>query len=212
MPKAVKVITKTFTTNKYFSNRANAFSLVEMLVVVLVISMMALAGGNYFNGTLKNLQMRSAVRSLMLTCKHAKLRAITESTTCKLAIDELEQKYAPIVKVRTESQTAQPGDEVILKNQYLGSTELPGSVEFELIMIMPRSEIIETDQQESEYQFVNFYPDGTADAAVIQLGDGKRSMTVSIWPATARVTVNQGTMDNLLPQTIDLDAESDFEI
>jgi prepilin-type N-terminal cleavage/methylation domain-containing protein len=206
------VITKTFITNKHYPDSSKGFSLVEMLVVVLVISMMALASGNYFNGTLKNLQMRSAVRSLMMTCKHAKLRAITDSTTCKLAIDEVERKYAPIIKVRTESETAQPGDEVILKNQYLGSTELPGSVEFELVMVMPRSEVIEDDQEESEYQYIKFYPDGTADVAVLQLGDGKRSMTVSVWPATARVTVSEGPMDNLLPQTIDLDAENDFEI
>ena len=53
----------------------------------------------------------------------------------------------------------------------------------------------------------SFSPDGTAQTALVQIGDGKNHLTVSISAVTGRSKVYSDTADNVKSDTIDLDEE-----
>jgi len=52
-----------------------------------------------------------------------------------------------------------------------------------------------------------FLPDGTAQSAVVQIGDEKTHYTVSINAATGKAKLVSGTVENVKVSTVDLDAE-----
>jgi ribosomal protein L2 len=66
---------------------------------------------------------------------------------------------------------------------------------------------------DDEEQAIVFSPDGTAQPAVIQIGDGKTHYTISISTATGRAKMYFGAAEDLKTGTdvrigtIDLDAE-----
>ena len=52
---------------------------------------------------------------------------------------------------------------------------------------------------------ITFRPDGSADAAMLQVGNGDRHFTVQISAATARATLLEGAVESYVPDQIDLD-------
>ncbi len=66
-----------------------------------------------------------------------------------------------------------------------------------------------TDQlnEETEQTAIVFSPNGTAQSAVIQIGDGENHYTVNIYAATGKAKVQSGTVQEIKITTIDLDQE-----
>jgi hypothetical protein len=58
-----------------------------------------------------------------------------------------------------------------------------------------------------EQRAIVFSPNGTAQSAIIQIGDGKNHYTVSICAATGKAKMHFGTAEKVEVSTIDLDRE-----
>ena len=83
--------------------------------------------------------------------------------------------------------------------------ELATDVKFEDIKIdsTGSKEVFE----QAEMRSIAFSPDGTAQSAVVQIGDGKNHITISISAATGRVKTHLGTAKEVKVGTIDLDEQ-----
>ena len=87
----------------------------------------------------------------------------------------------------------------------MGPVEFDGDVKFENVQITPidSEEAGETGEQRT----IVFSPNGTAQSAVIQIGDGKNHYTTSICAATGRAKMEFGTAKEAKTGTIDLDEQ-----
>jgi len=81
---------------------------------------------------------------------------------------------------------------------------------FQLIYDRPDNEGEQMQQvivREYEQTGIVFSPNGTAQFAAIQVGDGKNHYTVSIAPATGKAKMFFGTVEKVTLSTFDLDAQ-----
>jgi hypothetical protein len=85
---------------------------------------------------------------------------------------------------------------------------LQGDVQFELVMV-DKGDDEETLNSVPGEEIVKFRPDGTAEAALIQIGDGTRHYVITISGMTGKVVVTEGVAEDFGQDTIDLDEQAD---
>lgn len=202
----------TSLTNKsQYKSYRSAFTLVEILVVVAIVALIASATGGLYMGTFKDLQLEKAAKEIYLAAKYARLGAVEKQTSFRLAINKDEGKIA--VLYRRENPETQELEEVIVSNPYTRPVTLPGGVTIEDLRIVQSIQMVEPEKKaglesEEEYEepgsIVVFTPYGTADSAVIKIGNGKTSYTISVSPATGKAKIIRGETEMPM-DVIDLD-------
>jgi len=184
------------------------FTLAEVLVVVVIISLLAGLGGGIYVGTYKRMLVEKAARHLVLTAKYARIMAIEKQTQYKIQLDIANNGFHVVTTQWDEE--AEQTEQIVVKDAYCKPVEFEGDVKFEDVQITPTGLETTTDDEE---QAIVFSPDGTAQPAVIQIGDGKTHYTISISTATGRAKMYFGAVEDLKIGTdvrigtIDLDAE-----
>jgi hypothetical protein len=68
--------------------------------------------------------------------------------------------------------------------------------------------LLDTDEDAEDLQRIVFSPNGTAQMAVIQIGNGKTHYTISVSAATGRAKMVYGTAEKVKPTSVDLDQEA----
>ena len=190
---------KTTTQHRYSSP---GFTLVEILAVLILITLMAGATTSILRNRYKRLAEKAATE-LFLAAKYARIIAIERQMPCKLYLDQDQ----PGFYLTTGSYEQQNGgyEEITINNQYHRPVILPEGITFEEINIKPiENYLLPTNQEDN---VIAFAPNGTADAAVIQIGAGKRHYTLHISPATGRPTLTRGTATTDNTDIIDLDLQ-----
>jgi Tfp pilus assembly protein FimT len=175
---------------------------VELLLVAAIIALLAGVGGGIYVGTYRRMLVERAARDFLLAAKHARITAIERQTPCTMVLDSNSNGFALVVYAFDEEtgRTAQ----VPLRDSYFKKpVEFPGDVRFEHAQIVPISPQRETKTREEG--MIVFFPNGTAQSAAIQIGDGRNHYTVAICAATGRAKVTLGTAENVIIGTIDLD-------
>jgi hypothetical protein len=95
------------------------------------------------------------------------------------------------------------------KNAYWRTVALGGDAQFELVAV-DKSDMDISQADEAEGTFtVRFRQDGTAQNAVIQIGDGARHYVVTISEATGLAKVEEGVATDFKSDTIDLDQKTE---
>ena len=94
-----------------------------------------------------------------------------------------------------------------VRDLYFKPVQFGGDVVFEDIQIMSLAN--ETEADDSENKGIIFYPNGTAQFAVIQVGDGQNHCTVSIAAATGKAKMYSGIAENIESGTVDLESSND---
>jgi len=201
--KAVKVKMKIFTMSRNVlpAEPGRAFTIAEMLLVVVIIALLATVAGGIYTGTYKKSLAETSARELLLAAKYARIVAVERQDACRMVLDTDENRfYLTINKLNEQSGEF---EETVVQNLYFKGGKLRGDVEFEDLQIAPRA-LDQTVGLEEPRQ-ITFRPNGTADEAVIQIGDGRYHYTVVISASTGKATVQFGTADEVKNQTIDLD-------
>ena len=184
------------------------FTLVEILVVVAIIVLLAGAGGGIYLGSYKKRLVSRSAQELLRTAKYARVVAIERNQPCKMNFDREKNRYWLTMKV-LEQDSGQMEDSII-DNRYSKPVELLDELKLEEIIIRP----VESESgQEYEYtagvgldsKEIVFSPDGTANAAMVTVGDGKRRYTLTISGATAKAKLTFGLPDETTHEIIDLD-------
>ena len=183
--------------------RLCGFTIAEMLLVVVLIVLIAGVGGGFTVGTYKKMLTEKAARQFLLASKYARITAIERRSTCRMELDTQNNSFALTID-QLNSQTDET-EKVMVQDLFFRPVELAGDVEFESIQIDSIGS--EETFEQAESRSIAFSPDGTAQSAVIQIGDGKNHITISISAATGKVKMYPGTAQEVKVGTIDLDEQ-----
>jgi prepilin-type N-terminal cleavage/methylation domain-containing protein len=181
----------------------HGFTIAELLLVVVVIALIGGVGGGLYVGTYKRLLVEKAARDLLLTAQYARIAAIEQLRPYEIQLD-VENKGFWLATSRLNAETGQT-EQSIVKNYYCKPVEFTGDVKFEDVQITPIG--TETTTEAEDRERIVFSPNGNAQFAVIQIGDGKTHFTVSIAAATGKAAMHFGKAENVKIKTIDLDSE-----
>ena len=180
------------------------FTLAEILMVVAIIVLLAGVGGGFYLGTYKRMVAEGAARDFWFAAKYARITAIERQSPCELQLDADDNRFLLVVYEFNEQN--RQIEKVPLRDSYLKPVEFSGDVKFEDIVITPFGS--DKGVGTSERQTIVFSPNGTAQSAVVQIGDGRNHYTVSICAATGKATVHFGLAKDVETDTvIDLDEE-----
>ena len=147
--------------------RAQAFTLIEMLMVVAIIALIAAVGIPAFVKTMQKTPIRQAVSDLTEACSHARARAILHGVPFDLVIGTTQLTVQPV--------GAGVGGEAPAGNF---SVSLPESVAFKALWVN-RQNCIELETEGR----VRFYPNGTCDelvATLLSAENEERTITLEI--------------------------------
>jgi len=188
-----------------FNNKVkqHGFTLIELLVVIAIISLVASLGSGMLFGTYERLKVDKAASNLLLTAKYARMMAIEQQRQYTLCLDSLNNEFY-LVTTLLDEQTGQV-DEVIVQDPYCRPVMFEDNIRFEDVQITPIG--FGTAAETEGLSTIVFLPDGTAQSAVVQIGNEKTHYALSINAATGRAKLIPGTIENVKASTIDLDAE-----
>ena len=186
------------------ADRQRGFTFVELMLVIIILVMMTAFTGVYYASAHKKTSLTAAARNLLLTGKYARMCAIEQGQTCQLYLDGSRRQFYVLAWVR--DPVSREKKQMVVSNAYCRKTALETGIGFEYVDIKPAGgddEIVLGDNDR-----IHFYPDGSCDAAVIQVGNGRHSMTAVFSPAYAKIKIYEGSAETVEDemQAIDLDA------
>jgi prepilin-type N-terminal cleavage/methylation domain-containing protein len=181
-------------TNANHSGSSHGFTLVEMLVVVVIVSIMSVAIVAEMHGTLQDALLRSTSRALASACNVASSRAISVNRPFRIRIDTLKHRYFmesgprsgtvfhPAQDAPGSSGSLDARIDIHIFEQGMnseGNGGEAGNPEGQGYFESPPSE-----------EALTFYADGTADDRLIELADrdGFR-LALRVNPVTSRVQI-----------------------
>jgi len=173
---------------------ACGFTIAEILIVAAIIALMAAAGGGIYIGTYRHGLVKKCARDFLLTARYARIVAVEHQAPCRLEIDEENGRFW--LSVDMPNEEGEETERLIVRDFYSKPVELGGDVRFESVQVQS----VDLEQRE-----IVFRPDGSAESAVIQIGDGDNHYSVSISAATGKAKVYFGTSDEVEVSSIDLD-------
>ncbi len=194
-------MTKTSTT---IDTMRSGFTLVEVLLVVALIALLAGVGAAIHAGTSDAAKCRQAARDFYLAARYARTVAIEQQKNCRILFNETENAFVVVV------DQYDPDEErlvqVPISNAYVKPRQLREPVRFEHIRI----ESTDPDQPLEEAEII-FQPNGSAQSALVQIGDGQDHYTIHISAVTAKVRIYELVAADVTTDTFDLDQEQWFE-
>ena len=193
----MKATTKIFTI---INGKPSGFTLVELLLVVVIIVLLAGTGGSFYFRTYKRMLVEKAAKEVVLAAKYARVLAIEKGLRCRLILDETDKKFCLTIKDKNSRDDEKK--ESMITDQYSRPREFGGDVRFEEVKITSAGQ---GDEITEEERVIVFRPDGTADTAILQIGDSKNHYTVYIMAATGKAHVKFGEAGELPMEIIDLD-------
>lgn len=177
------------------------FTIAEILLVVAIIALIAGASGGIWVGTYNNMLAKKAAKDLLFTAKYAAILAVEQQSQCQIQLDAENNRFWLVISQLNE-ETDQT-EQAIVQNSYSKPVQFGADVKFEHIQIDPTD--LQAVSSSDENNTIVFSPNGTAQSAVIQIGNGKNHYTVTICAATGKATLYSGTAENVRIGTIDLD-------
>lgn len=186
--------------------RRRGFTIAEVLLVVLIIGLIAGSGTGLYVGTFQKLRVQRAAYDFFMTAQYARILAIERASQYKMQLDVAGNGFL-LTTMQFDEDGGQAVEQIV-RDPYCKPVEFEGNIVFEDVQIAPSGTETEADEENEDQQTVVFSPDGTAQMAIVQIGNGKTHYTISISAATGRAKLYYGTSDNVKVTTTDLDMES----
>ena len=169
------------------ANSRHAFTLMEMVVVVVVIGIISAMIIPEMKGTFDDALLRSTSRDLMNAFSLASSRAVSFNQSCRVQLDPQNGRYLVERQIRDGGRE----DFVPLKDVSGAEGKLDSRIAVEVRQAGEDSSENNSDDRTAEQispDAVSFYSDGTADAAEIWLRDRAGfQLVLQLNPVTARV-------------------------
>lgn len=163
--------------------RHRAFTLIELMVVVVIIAILSGVIVAEMGGTFQDALLRSSSRQLISVFSVASSRAISLNRLLRVRIDRATGRYAVEKHAR--------GDEFIPAEDISGGS---GALDSRISVRIAEADEVERaatgSPERTPSNAINFYPDGTADGREIELRDRDGfGLSLRVNPVTARVQV-----------------------
>lgn len=180
------------------SRGTKAFSLIELIIVLVLISIMTALIVPEMKGTFEDALLRSTSRKLVSSLNLAYSQAVSLNQKHRVRFDMQSSRYR-IERASPENDTG---------HSYVPATTIPGAeADWDpriILKVVPGTLSVspeETDdgvpawdevtQSDEPLDSITFYPDGTADRVEIQLRDRAGfGVALQINPVTSRVSVS----------------------
>jgi len=180
-----------------------AFTLIELLVVITLMSIAAGLGGGLYAKRYTHMLTGKAARNLLMLARYARIAAMENQKPYRLHLDKQDKRaWLSTTGLDRETMTTKV---TIIDNAYCQPVSLADPVNFEALNIQTRH-AEEASTNTAEQTVITFYPQGTADSAVIQLGDTHTHYTIGVSSCTGKSVLVSGDARNYHATTIDLDA------
>lgn len=179
------------------------FTLVEVLLVVALIVVLGGLGGGMYTGTHKRLLVEKAARQFLLTAKYARIMAIEQGQSYEVQLDPGNRGFLAATARWNPSRGQM--EKVPVRDYYCKPVRFEGDVRFEDVKI--GASTVETAGDEQTQQRIVFLPNGSADSAVVQIGDGKTHYSIAIVASTGKATLHEGAAGQVEVAVIDLDRQ-----
>jgi prepilin-type N-terminal cleavage/methylation domain-containing protein len=151
--------------------RARAFTLIELMVVLVIISILTAVIVEEMGGTFHDALLRSASRQLISEFGLASSRAISLNRTHQVRFDRSDGRY--VLEMRRH------GEFVPVKSLSDSEGSIDSRIHFQILGDGPEDAIA-------------FHSDGTADERAVELRDPEGfGLTLHINPVTSRVDVRE---------------------
>ncbi len=181
------------------------FTLVELMLVITIIVLLGGAGAGMYAGTYQKMLVEKAARQFLMMARYAKIAAVEQQRVYDIEFD----KDKGFVLTTTEpNEVSGQTEKTIVRNYYCRPVEFTGNVKFEEARL-DESAAAPLDQEAMDLR-ISFLPNGSAQSAVVQIGDGKTHYTISIVASTARAILYGGSAENVTDVrnvAVDLDAQ-----
>jgi len=164
--------------------RQRAFTLIELMVVVVVIALAAGLGGGVYVGSYKRMMVEKAAKDVWLMAKYARIAAIEQQQNLYLEMDKANQRcWVATTQFDPNNLNAGLlGELGVVQNSFCRPVDLPSGVEFEAVSVGLAASAENEDVE--EFSRVLFRPNGTAESAVILIGDGNTRYGITVNGAT----------------------------
>jgi len=144
--------------------------------------------------TFKHWSIEENAERFFLTARYARVYAIENQQPCFLVIDAAQKQFFLSAMEDVEISAETP---MLIQNLWAKRENLDSHVQFETV----RKDIMDGTAAQSQ---ILFRPDGTAENAGIQIGDGKTHYSIVI-SAAGRTRVLRGPLQEIEPDQVDLD-------
>jgi prepilin-type N-terminal cleavage/methylation domain-containing protein len=190
---------RTLSTNSSFGRRSRrAFTFVELMVVTLLIALLA---GSSIRGsiqTFRKMQVERAAREVFLAAQFARVQAVDSQRSCEVMLDPKTRSVHVAVLLKKGQQ--------LVRNAYSKPYQFSEDVTFERIDILPSRPTDMGLDESVPNTMISFHPDGSADAAVVQVGNGKTHWTLYVSSGTGMAKTELGpAKENAVTMVVDLD-------
>jgi prepilin-type N-terminal cleavage/methylation domain-containing protein len=197
---------KTVVSLKKQRRQIDGFTLVELTAAAALFALLTAAAFITYAQTWRHWALRQNAQKFYLTARYARVLAIESQRACQLVINPDSKTYYIVQEpekigqavLRNEPVSLGTGQASMVSNLWHHPTKLDDAVSFDRVLTL---QTVSTGLPGG----ITFRPDGSADAAMVQLGNGDRFYTVQISAATARVTLVAGAAEFFEPDQIDLD-------
>lgn len=176
-----------------------AFTIIELTVVIVVIVIVAGLAAPQMLGAFGAAQLRDAARKLNTAARYAHDFATTRRRACRIVFDDDGRTW------QLQMQSKPTTDPALFEPMQIGPikpTKLPDNVKLKSLNV----DIGDRALPGRHNRAIVFTPSGTADAAIIQLTDGKRTWSLVISSLNGRARLVDGEVNELPIEREDLDA------
>lgn len=165
------------------------FTLMEMMVVLVLIAILTATIIPEMKGTFEDTLLRSTGRDLVNVIELASSRAISLNQTLRVRLDAISGRY----QIERHVRQSAAEDFEPLKDVAGGKGNLDKRISVQIFRLAGDSSATAAGEEAlvpDEEQALTFYPDGTADSALIELKDraGFR-LGLRVNAITSRVTI-----------------------
>jgi len=178
------------------------FTLTEILVVVSIIALLSGLGGGYYAGTHKKLLVEKTARQFLLMARYARIMAIEQQRPYELQFDPNNQGFF-LATTEMDRDTGE-SRKTAVRDYFCKPVRFEGDVKFEDLRL---DVYAETPGEGDVDEGIVFLPNGSAQSAVVQIGDGKNHYSIAVLAATGKATLYPGAATDIKTGSVDLDAQ-----
>lgn len=180
------------------SRPRRGFTLVELIVVLVIVATLATMVIPRFAGSAQSAQLRENADQLLVMARYAQNYAVTHRSACRIVIDPQERRFGLEIQ---EDPLRRPDEFTVVKDGPAKPQTLGEGIGFGSLRVEhgPRGRDIGPST-------IAFTPTGESDSAVVEITNGRRTLSLVLIPSSGRATLVEGTVSRPANDRRDLDA------